>query len=198
MVFSMLGKNLKFSFKFREKLLTKLMSSENKLEQPRRILPQYHRIPLIWEIAVGICSGFLVSPINTIVDKSVIENANGKTPLWQGVWKGFRSLFLTPQVFLKSYEFKWIFFVYASTYASSNIADHVEINRVDPSIVKLMISFLVNTSASLVKDKALAMAFGNQTSKPFPMSAFGLFLLRDIVAMASAFTIPPILGLKIS
>ena len=140
----------------------------------------------------------MVSPINTIVDKSVIENANGKTPLWQGVWKGFRSLFTTPQIFLKSYEFKWIFFVYASTYISSNVADHVEIKGMDPAFVKLMMSFLVNTSASLVKDKALAQAFGNQTSRTFPVSSFGLFLMRDIVAMASAFTIPPILGLKIS
>ena len=147
---------------------------------------------------MGACSGFLVSPVNTIVDKSIIENANGKTPLWKGVWKGFGSLFKTPQIFLKSYEFKWVFFVYSSTYISSNLADHVRINTVDPALIKLTISFLVNTSASLIKDKALAQAFGNQTSKPFPMSAFGLFLLRDVVAMASAFTIPPILGLQIA
>ena len=106
-------------------------------------------------------------------------------------------MFFTPQVFLKSYEFRWIFFVYAVTYGSSNVADHVKINGVDPSLVKLMISFLANTTTSLAKDKALAQRFGNSDGKKFPLSALGLFLVRDVIAMASAFTIPAILADKI-
>jgi hypothetical protein len=51
----------------------------------------------------GLTSGFLVSPFNTIVDKSVIENANGKTPLWTGVYNGLKTLLTKPQVFLKTY-----------------------------------------------------------------------------------------------
>lgn len=81
-------------------------------------------------------------------------------PLWKGVGNGLRQLFLTPQIFLKSYEFKWVFFVYSSTYLSSNLADHVDVPGVTPPIVKLTISFLVNTTASLIKDKALAQHFG--------------------------------------
>ena len=99
---------------------------------------------------------------------------------------------------MKSYAFRWIFFVYSTTYATSNLCDHIRISNVDPAIVKLTITFLWNTTASLVKDKALAQAFGATEVRPFPNSSFVLFLLRDAVAVASAFTIPPILGKVIS
>lgn len=124
----------------------------------------------------------------------MIESANGKVTLWQGVANGFKQLFKTPNVFFKSYEFRWIFFVYSSTYISSNFADHFDIPGIQAPILKLMVSFGVNTTASLIKDKALAQHFGKSEAKPFPITSFGLFLLRDIVAMASAFTLPPILG----
>lgn len=139
----------------------------------------------------------LVSPFNTIVDKAVIENSSGKTPLWRGVRKGLKSLFTRPQTFMSSFEFKWVFFVYASTYISSNVADHVHMKGVDDSLLKLLITFTVNTSASLVKDKALTQRFGSSGSnkkRNFPMASLGLFFMRDIIAMASAFTIPALLG----
>lgn len=128
----------------------------------------------------------------------MIENANGKTPLWTGVYNGLKSLFTQPQVFLRAFEFKWLLLVYTSTYISSNLADHAHVQGIDPAILKLMITFVVNTVTSLAKDKALAQRFGAKEKKSFPLTSFGLFFLRDIVAMASAFTIPPILGEFIS
>jgi len=132
------------------------------------------------------------------VDKSVIENANGKTPLWKGVGNGLKDLFTRPQIFLKTFEFRWLLLVYTSTYISSNLADHVSIKGIDPSILKLGITFVVNTVTSLAKDRALTQKFGTKEAKSFPITSFGLFFLRDIIAMASAFTIPPILGQIIS
>ena len=154
----------------------------------------YANVPLSLELLAGFLSGFFVSPFNTIVDKSVIENANGRVPLWRGVGIGLKSMITTPNIFFRSYEFKWIFFVYLATYSTSNLCDHIKVKGVDPALVKLTITFLVNTTASLMKDKAFAQAFGVKEVKPFPNSSFGLFLLRDIVAIASAFTIPPILA----
>lgn len=155
-------------------------------------------VPLPLEIVAGLFSGFFVAPFNTIVDRSIIENANGKTPLWEGVANGLKSFAFTPATFLKSYAFKWIFFVYSTTYATSNLCDHIRMGSIDPALIKLTLTFLVNTTASLVKDKALAQVFGATEVRPFPNSSFVLFLLRDIVAVASAFTIPPILGKAIS
>jgi hypothetical protein len=94
------------------------------------------------------------------VDRSVIENANGKTPLWTGVGNGLKTMFTKPQVFLKTYEFRWLLLVYTSTYISSNLSDHLKVPGVDQSILKLMITFVVNTTTSLAKDKALAQRFG--------------------------------------
>lgn len=87
-------------------------------------------MPLKFEVLAGLISGFLVSPFNTIVDRSVIENANGKTPLWRGVSNGLKSLFTQPHIFLRTYEFRWLLLVYTSTYMSSNLADHWHINGV--------------------------------------------------------------------
>jgi hypothetical protein len=50
--------------------------------------------------------------------------------------------------------------VYTSTYISSNLSDHLKVPGVDQSILKLMITFVVNTTTSLAKDKALAQRFG--------------------------------------
>jgi hypothetical protein len=58
--------------------------------------------------------------------------------------------------------------------------------------------FLVNTTCSLIKDKAYAQHFGKIEVRPFPVSSLTLFFARDIVAMASAFTLPPILGQYLS
>jgi hypothetical protein len=64
----------------------------------------------------------------------------------------------------------------------------------DPVFVKLLSTFFVNTTLSLIKDKALAQRLGHGEERKFPASALTLFFLRDIIAIASAFTIPPIFG----
>ena len=143
---------------------------------------------------VGVATGFCVTPINTIVDKSIIENANGKTNLWTGVIKGFKKLFLQPGKFFSAYEFRWIFLVYGSTYVTSNLSDHLRLSWVDPAISKLFLTFTVNTTLSLFKDKALAQKLGHGEARKFPISALNLFFMRDLVAIASAFTLPPIMG----
>lgn len=116
----------------------------------------------IWyQLLVGAITGFCVSPLNTIVDKSIIEHANGRVHLWTGVWNGLKSLFRTPNIFLGTYEFRWVLLVYSTTYMTSNYADHVRpIEALDPAINKLLLTFAVNSGVGLLKDKALTQAFG--------------------------------------
>lgn len=103
-------------------------------------------------------------------------------------------MFFKPKIFFTAFEFKWVLAVYHATYVTSNLADHYVIPGLDPAISKLASVFLVNTTFSLLKDKALAQRLGKGEARKFPPSALGLFFTRDIIAMASAFTIPPILG----
>ena len=49
----------------------------------------------------------------------------------------------------------------------------------------------------MLKDRALAQALGGQ-KKIFPTISLIFFFLRDIIGMAAAFTIPPMLGNWIS
>lgn len=145
----------------------------------------------------GACSGLSVTPLNVVVDKSIIEYTSGKGALWGLAGTNLLNIVKSPLAFLKDFSFRWMYFVYFSTYAVSNLADHVNLtNEVPHPIQKLLMVFLVNTSASLIKDMKYAVKYG-QAVKPFPVISYGLFFIRDIFAMASAFTIPPILGKEI-
>ena len=56
------------------------------------------------EAFAGFATGFLVSPINTIVDKSVMEYANKKFPtIWSAAGNSLRLLLTKPFTFLKSF-----------------------------------------------------------------------------------------------
>ena len=83
------------------------------------------------------------------------------------------------------------------TYVASNLADHYTLPWIDPSISKLLTVFFFNTSTGIIKDKCLAQHFGQGEPRPFPWKSLRLFFLRDLLAMASAFTLPPILGKEI-
>jgi len=64
----------------------------------------------------------------------------------------------TPVNFFTGFSFRWMYFVYFSTYTASNLADHVNLSPDVPHpIQKLLIVFLANTSSSLVKDKKYAV-----------------------------------------
>lgn len=58
----------------------------------------------------------------------------------------------------------------------------------------LIITFAVNTTCGILKDKAYIQHFGAVQSKSFPASSLLLLFLRDIITVASAFTLPPIFG----
>lgn len=148
------------------------------------------------EVVAALCSAFLVSPTNAILDRSVIEYANGKQSVNDGVRNGFNRLFTTPLQFFTSFKFKWMFFVYGMTYGASNLADHVNLSdSINHPIQKLGIVFIVNTICGILKDKAYIQKFGTSTTpKIFPPIALVLLFARDLITMASAFTFPPIIG----
>ncbi len=92
-----------------------------------------------------------------------------------------------------------MYFVYIFTYSANNLADHLSFTEdISHPIQKLGMVFLTNTTCSLIKDKKYAVKYGLTEAKKFPIPSYGLFFLRDLIAMASAFTIPPILGKEIT
>ena len=55
------------------------------------------------DIFSAVVTTFAVSPTNTIIDKAVIEYANGRQTIGSGVKNGFAKLFKTPIAFFKSF-----------------------------------------------------------------------------------------------
>lgn len=100
----------------------------------------------------------------------------------------------TPFQFFTSFKFRWMYIVYGLTYIANNLSDtHRYIPSVPVEIQNLLVTFLVNTSVGVMKDKAYAQHFGASQKRPFPYVSLGLFYTRDIITVASAFTLPPLI-----
>jgi hypothetical protein len=65
---------------------------------------------------------------------------------------------------------------------------------ISPSMAKLLASFIVRTTGTLVVDKIVIQKVSKNTPKPLPFPSIVLFFIRDILAMAAAFTIPSFLA----
>lgn len=156
---------------------------------------------LLAETFAGVITGFCVSPLNTVVDKSVIEYANKKEPtIWTAAGKSMKTLLTQPFTFLKSFEFRWMCFVYLPTFTVSNLADHYNLTDAIPHpIQKLFAVFVTNTITSLTKDMVFTKRLNPfKPIEPFPPAALGMLFMRDIIAMAGAFTLPSIVAKELS
>jgi hypothetical protein len=143
-------------------------------------------------------SAFLVSPSNAIFDKSVIEYANGKATVSQGVKDGFYKLIHTPLSFIVSLKFRWMFFAYGSIYTANNLSDRNQwTEAVSLPVQNLMATFAANVICGIPKDTAYAKYYGITHPKPFTIASLCCFFMRDIITLASAFTFPPIIAKKI-
>jgi hypothetical protein len=145
------------------------------------------------DIIAGMVTGFAVSPTNAILDRSVIEYANGKQTVKEGVKSGIMRLVASPLDFITSYKFRWMYFVYLMTYTVNNLTDHSSIiPEVPIPLQNLMMTFSINTFCGILKDKAYIQHFGASQAKVFPATTLALLFFRDIITVASAFTLPQI------
>jgi len=147
------------------------------------------------DIFAATTASFLVSPFVTIIDKSVICNANGSCPMWKGVRMGLKDLFLKPHHFFRRKEFWWIYWVYICTYITANVTESICINKdIKSGLPKFTTTFFANMITSIIKDKELAIMFGLKTVTNFPTISYGLWMVRDILTIMFAFNLPKILG----
>lgn len=150
---------------------------------------------ILADALAGICTGLAVSPLNTVVDKSVMEFANRKYPsIWSAAGNSLKEMVTHPLRFIGGFEFRWMCFVYFPTFTVSNVADHCNLTDAVPHpIQKLLAVFLTNTVTSLMKDRVYIRRLNpHKPIEPLPVSSLMLLFTRDILAMAAAFTVPPI------
>ncbi|GAA5797366.1 hypothetical protein HPULCUR_002750 [Helicostylum pulchrum] len=146
------------------------------------------------DIFAAISSSALVTPFIAVVDRSIIENLNGKRPLSEGIKYGFRSIVSHPFKFTLSPQFRLVLGLYFSTYATANIVDTTcEQYSVDPSkssMYKFMATTVINMSLCIYKDKAFARMFGVAASHSMPKLTYFLFAARDSLTIAASFNAP--------
>jgi len=165
---------------------------------------------LVGDVLSALTITFFVSPCLVIVDKSVVQKTAGTHTIIQSVKETIGMMIKTPVKFYRSPMFLMMWGVYASTYSTANILktliEHNEttsdsrtktsINTEYTKVGSFLATTFVNSSLSLMKDRAYATTLGKQTSTPknFPMATFGIWVARDLTVIGSGFVLPEIMG----
>eukprot|EP00669_Euglena_mutabilis_P006271 TRINITY_DN1949_c0_g1_i2.p2 TRINITY_DN1949_c0_g1~~TRINITY_DN1949_c0_g1_i2.p2 ORF type:complete len:312 (-),score=85.53 TRINITY_DN1949_c0_g1_i2:296-1201(-) len=174
--------------------------------------------PYLADIGAALCAAFCVSPLVTMVDKAVMENASGRANLWVSMGGTLKTMVFRPHRFVLRPEFLLVTSVYFITYGTANTVDtsakrraerrarlerraaadptvplpppSLLGSRVSPAVVQLAMTTAANMSASMARDSILARMFGSGPPRPFPLACYGAFMCRDTITIAAGFTIP--------
>mmetsp|Transcript_27278 Transcript_27278/g.82251 ORF Transcript_27278/g.82251 Transcript_27278/m.82251 type:complete len:287 (-) Transcript_27278:45-905(-) len=148
------------------------------------------------DVAAAAAASAAVAPFIMIIDRAIIEAASGGPKLLSGVLKGCGDALRRPHVALFANPAYYMMVgVYAATYAAANGIDTAA-TRTDASpathaAATLAGTTAVNSTACIMKDVAFAKMFGGAAKKAgMPLATVGLFGARDLVTVASAFTVP--------
>ncbi|CEG65519.1 hypothetical protein RMATCC62417_02292 [Rhizopus microsporus] len=146
------------------------------------------------DLFAAITSSAMVAPFIAIVDRSIIENLNGKRPLKEGLIYGLKTFASQPFKFAASAQFRLILGLYFSTYTTANVIDTTcEQYSVDPSqksLYKFLSTSTVNMLLCIYKDRAFAKMFGISSNRSLPKLSYFLFAARDALTIAASFNAP--------
>nr|CCA22608.1 conserved hypothetical protein [Albugo laibachii Nc14] len=151
------------------------------------------------DVMAALLASLNVSPFIAIIDRGIIENANGSRPLFANIKHLLISFFTNPLQFVfKRREFHLVYGLYAATYATANISDTLcEWKSVDKEMPKFLNTTAVNMTLCIAKDRAFARMFGTILPTAFPLSSIALFAVRDSLTVAASFNAPKILAKNI-
>jgi hypothetical protein len=164
---------------------------------------------------VGLAVSFCVSPFLTIVDKAIVESTNGSRTILASGLDSIRYMARNPVEYLRSPTFLLMSAVYACTYATANsfktLEEHSSYQREraaqsggpQPSSMQVgkvgvfLGTTFVNSSASVVKDRAYARMFSasaTQSTTSFPRATYAMWMMRDLSVIGSSFILPDIVS----
>lgn len=170
---------------------------------------------LAGDVGVALLVTFGVSPFLTVVDKAIVESANGTKPILSSARDSITAIVRHPMQYVKSPTFLLMWAVYGATYSTANsfktleehqshsktlIADKSAASSVAPEVGK-MGTFLgttfVNSGTSIVKDRAYARMFStaatnttSSTATSFPKTTYAMWMMRDLNVIGSSFILP--------
>ncbi|RPA92121.1 hypothetical protein L873DRAFT_1711242 [Choiromyces venosus 120613-1] len=123
----------------------------------------------------------LVSPIICLIDRSIIENASGRSSsVLSSAAASLKTLLKTPHKFLLSKPFALIYMTYFGTYFTANSIDTA--------------SSLRNGTDLKTVTAGTEKMFGTGSPRPVALPTFILFSARDAMTIFSSFNVPPLLA----
>ncbi|QPG94671.1 hypothetical protein C2857_006698 [Epichloe festucae Fl1] len=163
-----------------------------------------------WRLAVdaagAACAGAIVAPVISIIDRSIMENASGRSSLLESIQSSFRNLVLQPRAALFSRPCALILMLYGGTYLTANLVDtttstltNKPAGTVSSGASKFVASSAANVGLCMYKDRSFVRMFGPMGSVPraIPLPSYALFTLRDCLTVFASFNIPPLLAPRI-
>ncbi|KAK1834252.1 hypothetical protein QBC39DRAFT_252594 [Podospora conica] len=149
-------------------------------------------------------AAILITPIISIIDRSIMENASGRQPLLTSLRTSLTSLLRSPQTLLLSRPFALIFLLYGGTYATANALDtatstaqHLPASHVTSGPTKFAASSTANIGLCIYKDQVFARLFGpagGGVARAVALPTYALFAARDCLTIFASFNVPPLLG----
>jgi hypothetical protein len=166
---------------------------------------------LIGDVAVAIAVTFGVSPFLAVVDKAIVESANGSKPILTSARDTFSTMIRHPVQYIKSPTFLLMWAVYGATYSTANVFktldEHQSHSRARHStsnsfhlgkVGTFLGTTMVNSGASMLKDRAYARMFSSAAtstaSKSFPKTTYAMWMMRDLSVIGSSFILPDIVS----
>ncbi|KAI1429925.1 hypothetical protein F5Y12DRAFT_211533 [Xylaria sp. FL1777] len=152
------------------------------------------------------CAASMIAPVISIIDRSIMENASGRSTLAQSLKTSLRTLITRPHTVLFSQPVALIFMLYGGTYLTANTLDTATstvrgtpATYVSSGTDKFAASSAANIGLCIYKDQVYVKMFGpGGPPRPVPLPSYALFALRDCLTIFASFNVPPLLGPVIS
>ncbi|KAK0715526.1 hypothetical protein B0H67DRAFT_601056 [Lasiosphaeris hirsuta] len=145
----------------------------------------------------------LISPIISIIDRSIMENASGRRTLGDSLRTSLKNLVLRPHHLIFSKPFALIFMLYGGTYFTANAVDTATstvqnhpVTLVTSGTSKFAASSAANIGLCIYKDQVFARLFGpaGMVPRPVALPTYALFAARDCMTIFASFNVPHLLG----
>ncbi|KAI1356247.1 hypothetical protein F5Y01DRAFT_73870 [Xylaria sp. FL0043] len=152
------------------------------------------------------CAASMIAPLISIIDRSIMENASGRSTLAESLKTSLRTLFRRPHTMLFSRPVALIFMLYGGTYLTANTLDTASstvrgkpATYVSSGTDKFVASSAANVGLCIYKDQVYVKLFGpGGPPRPVPLPTYALFGLRDCLTIFASFNVPPLLGPVVS
>lgn len=150
---------------------------------------------VVKEVACATTASFLVSPMVSLIDKSIVQASS--QGLMNALGTATKEMFVNPRGFLGGLAFRLTFVVYAGTYAVANLSEMaLDMKRIEDDNqrknMKVAASAVANIGLLAWRDSVFAREFSANTPKhKTPMRTIGLFAARDASTMYATFYAAP-------